>query len=330
MKWDDIAGNKDAVLFLQRFFKVRQKPHALLILGQEGSGKRLLADTFAQTVFCGNDDEACDICVECSLFKNESHPDFFVIQPELTKDGQKRKGSIGIAQIKELMHETAFPPKRAENRVVIIDGAHLMTEQAANSLLKLLEEPPTGWIFILLSMSQDMILPTILSRVTTIRLQKLHADEIIGFLQKKYPDALNIEAAGHLSDGSVGQALRYTTEEAGVLRRDTLDFMLAAVNDQQTELAAFASELDKEKAIFVCEYMTFFIRDIWQLKYSGKKNIWNVDMEDQIEFLGEKICFEDMKDLLKNVQNTLWALKRSANPRLAMEGLYLKIADAMK
>lgn len=330
MKWNDIAGNKDAVLFLRRFFTARQKPHALLLIGQEGCGKRFIADVFSQAVLCGKGDEACDTCMECNLFKNESHPDFFVVQPELTKDGQKRKGTIGIDQIKELVREAAFTPKRAQSRVVIIDGAHLMTEYAANSLLKLLEEPPRGWIFVLLSISEDMLLPTILSRVTIVRLQKLQSDEISEFLSEKYPDALNIKVAANLSDGAIGQALRYTTEEAQALRTQTFDFMLSAIDDRQAEMAAFTADLDKQKAIYVCEYMLFFLRDAWRLKYLSESAIYNSDMKEHIEVFCDRFSFECLKGLLKNIQKTLWALKRSANPRLAMEGLYLKIADTVK
>ena len=148
--WDDILGHEQNKEFLARLLQPGNRPHALLFYGPEGIGKKQLALRFAKTFLCQKPDEhPCGRCESCRLINlaehSFAHPDFILVEQEAPGKDLK------IEQIKEMSRQAAFAPALSSHKVCVIDAADRMTVEAANSLLKLLEEPPPNWMFILVA-----------------------------------------------------------------------------------------------------------------------------------------------------------------------------------
>ncbi|MBI5788339.1 MAG: DNA polymerase III subunit delta' [Candidatus Schekmanbacteria bacterium] len=162
MGWNQIKGQNRVVKILCRALAQKRLPHAYLFYGIEGVGKKLTALHLAKVVNCRQQtEEPCGICPACHKVDKAIHPDVILIQPE---EGE----SIKIEQIRRLQEEIAYKPFEGYFKVWIIDQADKMTQQAANCLLKTLEEPPASSLIILLAVQEESLLPTIISRCQTL------------------------------------------------------------------------------------------------------------------------------------------------------------------
>lgn len=153
-------------------------PHALLLIGQKGLGKHELANTFAASLLCEQpraDGLACGHCLACNWYGQGNHPDFRLLQPEamsdteVSDDGKKKPSrQITIDQIRALDDFFVVGTHRGGLRIVLVDPTEAMNRNAANSLLKTLEEPPAGTLFLLVSNEPMKLLPTIRSRCQAV------------------------------------------------------------------------------------------------------------------------------------------------------------------
>ena len=180
--WDEVLGHQQNKEFLQKLLLPGSRPHALLFYGMGGIGKKMLALHFARTFLCtGQGALPCGLCESCRLFDiaNDSfaHPDFYLLTAE------EAGKDIKIEQVKEMAKQAAFAPVLSAHKVCIIDDAGQMTAEAANSLLKLLEEPPPGWLFILITQQAERLLPTVLSRVVRLRFEAPDLNDVQRILQ---------------------------------------------------------------------------------------------------------------------------------------------------
>ncbi|MFC5701309.1 DNA polymerase III subunit delta' [Cohnella faecalis] len=157
MAFRHITGQERAKALLQNALRSRKIAHAYLFAGPAGSGRRQTAQAFAQALFCerGGDD-ACGECLSCRKLEHGNHPDFHVISPS--------GATVKIEQIRELQRELSYRSAGAGYKIYIIEDSETMTVQAANSLLKFLEEPSSPVVAILLAPGPQSVLPTILSR----------------------------------------------------------------------------------------------------------------------------------------------------------------------
>lgn len=159
-----IVGNELLKTTVQNFITENRIPHAILIEGDYGTGKHTLANFLTNAIICSEDNSPCGTCHNCHLSSINAHPDIAVISAE---DGKK---SITVSQIRELRNEAYIKPHQAEKRVFVIDGADTMNEQSQNALLKVLEEPPSAVMFVLIAENKSSLLDTIISRCVTLTL----------------------------------------------------------------------------------------------------------------------------------------------------------------
>ena len=180
-------------------------PHALLLAGPAGGGKRVFAETLAARVLCsqpGPDAYACGVCEDCVWRLSGNHPDLIRVIPEADREdrddtaGDKPEGGkaasrqIVIEQIRDLQQTLTTGGHRGGQRVAIVDPAEAMNLFTANALLKLLEEPTTNVLFLLVSSSPKRLLPTIRSRCQTWAFPRPPADAAARWLvERKVPDA---------------------------------------------------------------------------------------------------------------------------------------------
>lgn len=174
--------NKRAQETLAAFVNGGRFPHALLLEGPAGSGRRTFAREIAAALFCRGEEKPCGVCTQCRKVLEQNHPDV----EYYGGDGSRR--SFHIDAIRRLRQNAWLLPGEAPCRVCVLCGAENMTDQAQNALLKILEEPPEHTVFILTAENRAMLLPTILSRVQTIRLEPLTPEEILPVLRERCPD----------------------------------------------------------------------------------------------------------------------------------------------
>ena len=201
--------NKRAQETLAAFVNGGRFPHALLLEGPEGSGRRTFAREIAAALFCRGEHKPCGSCNQCRKVLEQNHPDV----EYYGGDGSRR--SFHIDTIRQLRQNAWLLPGEAPCRVCVLCGAENMTDQAQNALLKILEEPPEHTVFILTAENRSMLLPTILSRVQTIRLEPLTPAEILPVLRERCPDqpGEKLEWAAETAD-TIGQALALLADES--------------------------------------------------------------------------------------------------------------------
>lgn len=204
MGFKDIIGNEKAKDILIKSLKNNTVLHSYMFIGNEGIGKKLIANEFAKMVLCEEFNSQnlteCGKCKSCIEFNSNNNPDFVYIEP----DGKV----IKIDQIRLMQNKILEKPITSTKKVYIIDNADLMTKEAQNCLLKTLEEPPEYIVIILIVSNESKMLTTIKSRCMKIQFQKIE-DNI---LRKYLIDNCGMENINSsilkLCDGSIGKALK--------------------------------------------------------------------------------------------------------------------------
>ncbi len=227
-------------------------PHALLLTGQDGFGKRSLADLIAASLLCEAEgaEKPCGVCPACLRFSSGNHPDLIRIRPGEPIDPGEEKGkrSIPIADIRELTRIVSRHTLSGGNRAVVIERADAMTLQAQNALLKTIEEPPPGVYFILICVSPGLLLPTTVSRCREIPLHGWNDGDLRRILARTETDPSRAEAAVRACGGSVGRALRLCASEEWWERRQQVlrDFFGLA---RRSDIPVISARMKEDKAL---------------------------------------------------------------------------------
>ena len=262
-----LAGNarvKDAVTSM---ISLRRIPHAILIDGDKGTGRHTLARYIAQAAVCGKDNAPCGECRSCRVAESGAHPDITFISPE---EGKK---FINVGQIRTLRAEAFVKPHMSKRRVFVINTAETMNESAQNAFLKVLEEPPEGVIFILVSLSASELLETVVSRCTRLSLVPPDIDTAIRYISENtdYGREL-IAAAAEETGGNIGAALGILSDGGGE-KSDTvekfIDYMLAG---DQGKMLALTADIEKSRIdseIFIKELKAGLARRIRKIGMTG-------------------------------------------------------------
>lgn len=208
MAWSSILGQPTAVRVLQADVIRNRLAPAYLFVGSEGVGKRLTAMELAKTVSCERPLEgACNECAPCRRISRGVHPDVHGVVP------QGGASTIAIDQVRWVLERVSLRPFFGRRSMVIVDGAHRLTDEAANSFLKALEEPPGQTTFLLLTSQPARCLPTILSRARTVRFRPLEAgliEELLRTRHNQHPEMARL--VSRLAQGSLARALALCEE----------------------------------------------------------------------------------------------------------------------
>ena len=212
----DFAPQGDVVQLVQRQLAQGSFPHASLIYGGQGSGKKSLAKLIASALICREEHPPCGSCRACQLVRQMEHPDLIVLQAgEPIAEGVSRdRATIPVDDIRELVRRCAESTLDSGNRVVLILEAGKMTTQAQNALLKTLEEPPKGTFFILTTEHTESLLTTVISRCQRISLRPWKEETIRRMLEARGVEGQRAQAAARVSGGSPGKAIQYAEDDA--------------------------------------------------------------------------------------------------------------------
>jgi len=244
----EIRGQQRAIVFLRGIITNERVASAYLFTGIQGTGKATTAVAFALLLNCMDPvaEEACTTCESCKKILDGNHPDLLIIEPD------QEKKVIRIDQIREIERYLAFHPVFGRYRIIIIDPAENMTDEAANAFLKTLEEPPPRTVFILNVRETGELPPTIVSRCQKVPFKPLPTKVIKDWLvnEGNVPrERANIVA--RLSEGSLGRAIRLANDELFAERAQWLAMLHRVVSgslDTLLDLAQECSGVDKRAA----------------------------------------------------------------------------------
>ncbi|MFQ6108631.1 MAG: DNA polymerase III subunit delta', partial [Candidatus Aminicenantales bacterium] len=178
MAFKDVLGNDRQKKILRRALRKGRIPNSLLFCGLDGVGKRSTALVLAKAMNCEkSSDDACEACPSCRAISRGVFPDVMVVSPE--------KNVIKIDQMRILKQTAYLKPMTGKKRFFIVTEAEKMNDEASNSLLKILEEPPHFSHIILISSNPDMLKPTIKSRCQTLHFQPISKEDIEKILLEK-------------------------------------------------------------------------------------------------------------------------------------------------
>jgi DNA polymerase III subunit delta' len=322
-----VVGNPQAQAILERALASGQLRHAYLLHGPTGVGKYTLATTFAQAALCQRrqpgEAEPCGACAACRKVAHGNHPDLTLIEPP------NGKRWIRIDDVREALQLTNHAPSESAYRIVIIPEADRLREGGANTLLKMLEEPPEGVIFLLLVNDADTVLPTILSRCQLIALRPLAFDEISEALRERWgvaPDAA-ARLAG-LANGRLGWAVRAHERPEEQAERERLLERIVALVGQPTDerlrsVGAIGS--DNASARAALDLWIGWWRDV-TLAANGAHALTSAGAaRSEAERIGPAIGAEPARAFLSLLLAALASMDVNANPRLTLENLALAL-----
>lgn len=336
MKWDQIIGHKDNIDLLKGMLSSFRIPHALLFTGPKGIGKMLSAQIFAAGILCtAKEEKPCGTCASCLSYNRRQHPDAREVRP----DEEGVSLTIKIDQIRALKRFALLSPVLTEGRVCVIEDAQNMTVEASNSLLKLLEEPPQNFYFILVASSGQPLLPTIISRCQKLSFFPLPPDTLAGRLREiGATDPAKARAAASLSGGRMGKAIQLLKPEGFALRdqaAEYLELLSDGTIDTPEELLNRLAALDRQNMLMFLEYAGTLVRDMLFLIINNKNGakqdasmlnaLFNPDLTGRLRNLGLYWTEESLLATHKSLRAAVRAISGNANARLTIDALTIKL-----
>jgi DNA polymerase-3 subunit delta' len=319
-----MIGHEWAVDLLADHVAYGRERHAYLLTGPRGVGKRTLALRFAQCLNCPNPKEPgepCRVCSSCTRFESMKHPDLTVVEAE------QEGGVLRIDQVREMLHSLSLAPYEAKYRVALILRFEEANSNAANAILKTLEEPPPQVVVLLTANSAENLLPTVVSRCEVLRLRLLPVDETSKGLQiiKGIP-AETADKLAHISGGRPGYAIRlYEHPELLEQRRSWLEELFQILGGSRRERFALAIEMSKDTEELRSKLQVWLTlwRDVLLSSTGIADSITNLDQSVQIKYLAERIQMGETRNYIRSIDNTLDQMDHNVNTRLALEVLLM-------
>lgn len=349
--WDNILGNEQHKKFLEHYLQSDARPHALLFVGPAGLGKRRLALAFAKSLLCfkspllrGEGQGASfqtsglnggrqpdveelgqDDCQSCRQFSNGVHPDFVEVTLE---EGKK---SLTIEQVRDLIAGSAFAPTLSSNKVILLNDVDLLRVEAANALLKILEEPPESWTLVLTATHEERILPTILSRVVTLRFRPLTDDQVLQIFSGQVKDETQGAVYAKLAEGSIGTALEMAERNALELRQNALGLLQSLPTKVPLNLATAViggldsvKQLEREPVLLWLRLLQQLLRDVLFLKL-GIAGVYNEDLVFELKKVAACGSLQSWQRALAGVERAYGALNGNVGLKQILEQLVLDI-----
>ncbi len=321
----------------QRWIGLRSRlPHAILLKGSQGIGKFDFAMNLAQSLLCEQtlaDGLACQDCPSCHWFNQETHPDFRLLQPDSlseTESGEehetgKKKPSrqISVDQVRALADFSNLSAYRGGYRVVLIHPAESMNTNAANALLKTLEEPSARMLIILVSHKPQQLLPTILSRCLTLAMPMPTLEASSAWLKQQ---GISNPAVMLAQAGFVPLQAAILAEAAGADEYNR--FVLEIRQPAKFDVFALAEQLQKTEPAKVIHWLQQWCYDLSSAKFTGRVR-YNSELTDLIINMSDKVSAFD----LMRFQKELLVARREAlhplNPKLQFESILLSYRQMM-
>ena len=327
-----VIGQGRAVTLLQQSLKAGKLAHAYLLAGPQHIGKMTLAIKLAQALNCEAEEKPCLECRACKKIAAGNHADVQVIGL-LQKEDITEAKVITIEQVRDVLHQASLPPFEGRHKVFIFDGAELLSPDAANCLLKTLEEPEARVTFILLTINDRLLPPTVVSRCQRLELTPLPIKEEVEALVaigKIAPERARLLAG--LSHGCPGWALA-AADDANALtsRTAVIDRIAGVIKDGIEGRFDYAGQLaggfnkDRGAVYEALEMWLDYWRDLLLVKLGSEATVTNIDRKQELTETAGGYRPAQIKDFIESIRQTEEQLRQNVNARLALEVLMLDI-----
>ncbi|CAM4485247.1 DNA polymerase III subunit delta' [Paenibacillus tarimensis] len=324
MSFQTIPGQDKAKRILQTALRREQVSHAYLFSGPQGTGREAAALAFAQALFCEKaGDDACGECLACRKFMHGNEPDLHRIAPE--------GASIKIDQIRELQRDMSYRAESTKRKVYIMEQAEKMTLQAANGLLKFLEEPAASVVAILITENSHAVLPTIRSRAQLVPFLPVSRSEMLGQLLEEGQPELLARAAVQLASGL--DASRRLIQQEGFaetrnvviqLGKDSLERFSSAIVTAGQQV--FKSGLDYSSDLLIA-LLVLWYKDLLHIQAGRKQDLVYID---QADWLSKHAFQRPPETWVRHMELALEAERRiraHVSPQLALEQFLVSIQE---
>ena len=307
VSFNNIIGHEEIIRHLKNAMTTGKVSHSYIFTGRPGSGKKLLATTYAMTLQCeAGGTEPCQKCDSCKKALGKNHPDIIMVNHE-------KPGTISIDEIRDqLIHDVAIKPYC--------------------SPLKTIEEPPEYAVIMLLTSNADALLPTIQSRCVRLDLKVVDDNLVKKYLMERLhvPD-YQAEIDASFAQGSIGKAQEAaTSEEFGKMTENALRILKYVSTMQTYELTDVIRELSDEKQ-HIGDYLDifqFWFRDV--LMFKATREIDNLVFKQEINYIKEQASqrsYENLEKILEALEKAKVRLRANVNFELALELLFLTIRE---
>lgn len=321
----DLIGHEWAVDMLKKHVVNGTVRHAYLVAGPPGLGRRTLAIRFAQALNCERPVEAgvpCGECRGCRQIAAMQHADLAVVQADA------EGGTLKVDQIREARRTLTLKPYQASYRVALFLRFQEANDNAANALLKTLEEAPSYAVLVLTADNPEQLLPTIVSRCEVLRLRPLKIEEVQNALESRGVQADQAKLVSHVSGGRFGYALRLIEEPALLERRtERLNDLQGLLSASRVEKFAYAEKLAKDKEFMrqaVLIWLSYW-RDVMLRTARAATPLVNVDRNIEIEDLATRLDLSTARTVVSGLEGVLEKMERNVNSRLLAEVLLLDL-----
>jgi DNA polymerase-3 subunit delta' len=323
----DRVGQHQAKKMLFNALTYHRVSHAYLFYGPKGTGKVQMALSLAQALFCmspAGDGDACGGCVNCRRIEHGNHPDVYRVEP----DG----ASIKIEQIRQLQKDTTYRASESKRKVYIIENAEKLTPQAANSLLKFLEEPSPGVTAILTTDHRHALLPTVLSRVQLVPFYPFTREEMkIQLAEEAVPEPI-IQIVSQMMVGlEEGKQLCHSESFAHVrsvviqLMKETMQrstYALISLHEKWFKADRWEDQMDIFLDLIIC-----WLRDLVHIKSHKTNLIVYIDHLSTLQQQAIQWSFIQIVQAMEHVVDTKKRLRAHANAQLTLERLFIKLQE---
>jgi DNA polymerase-3 subunit delta' len=272
----------------------------------------MIAKIIAQQLNCTAEGERpCENCSSCLKIQKEEHPDLHIIQ-----NGQ---GQIKIEDIREILKQANFRPYEGAAKVFIIDNAHKLNTEAANSLLKVLEEPPKDVLIILITHKPQNIIKTVLSRCKVIKFAPLAREQLENILTRNYSlDKASAHFLAYYAEGRLGLALRLKDTPLLQEKNKVFDAFLLSAKPLDRNIMGQS----KEQLQICLNILATWFRDIYLLKSgSSDKELINLDRHKDLLKLTPKFSFKQLDDIILALSESSLYLEKNINSKLLLHNL---------
>ncbi len=349
MLFDIVKHQERVVDILTGAWGAGKIAHAMLFWGPAGVGKLRMAQATAQMLLCSAENSPCGLCPACSQVSRFVHPDLFVVTVGKPDDDDKLFKSLE-AYGQDIYHQLRFPPKASivierirnlkvesaksqvgkGNRVIIIREAEKMTLEAAQSALKLIEEPRPGTYLILTCREPEALLPTILSRCQRIRFRPLPGEYIKSVLLTQNPElGVQSDMIARLAQGSLGRAMAMVEEDVLANR----DLALSIFDKRLTDptqvrdcVHAVGRSWDLDRAQSLVDMLMLWYEDILMLHHGlPEEHLTHLDRLSDLRTTQSALTVIELKRRCGILEEMLSSLKSNVNPELALSTTLLRM-----
>ncbi len=362
--WTSVIGQHKVKEILHSAWRAERLPNAYLFFGDEGVGKSALAIEFARSLRCEQGrDEPCGVCSPCSRMRTLQDPDVKLVfalpvgkneksddtptakltEADITAIREQialkagdlyhpivipRATVIKINSIREIRRELALSRGAGGMKVVIILNAEDLGDEAANTLLKILEEPSPRTLFILTTSHRETLFPTVLSRCQHVQFSQLSEQEIQDALvsRKGIPQE-QATLSARLANGSYTRAVALASEDIAAMRKDVLSFVRHALSKNTMDVMESVEALSKERnRDLVVQFLTLL--QIWfrdALIISLDHEVINADQLEELRRFRGNLPDADLSTVIANIEDAISLVRRNVYIHLVLLHLVVQL-----